>query len=259
MQRQFGNTISVEADYVFSKGRDEKDVVENINLSFNPATGVNNPFSNRALRPFPDWGVVSMNTHLARSEYHALQTGLTKRFSDRWQASATYTLSGLWNADTKPFSGLTQVPFFTVPDLGGEWGLSADDQRHRGVFSGIWQVGRGFQVSALHFFLAGIRLSGSYGGDLRGTGAGNSARLRPDGTVVPRNSLIAPAQNRTDFRVQQRIPLGGRLSIDGIAEIFNVFNRPNWGIGTVESTRTQYLQHVTAQFRSMQFGFRLTY
>jgi hypothetical protein len=259
VQRQIGDAIAVEADYVYSKGRDEKDVVENINLSFNPATGTNYPFSNRAMRPYPDWGVVSMNTHLARSEYHALQTGLTKRFRNRWQGSAIYTLSGLWNADTKPFSGLEPVPFFTVPDLGGEWGLSADDQRHRGVFTGIWQVGRGFQFSALHYFLAGIRLSGSYGGDLRGTGAANSARLRPDGTVVPRNALIAPSQNRTDIRLQQRFPLLGRLSIDGIAEVFNLFNQTNFGIGTVESNRTQYLQPVTGQFRSMQFGFRLTY
>ena len=72
-----------EADYVYSKGRDEKDVVDNINLTFNPATGANYPSSNRALRPYPDWGVVSMNTHLARSAYHGLQTGFTKRFSNQ--------------------------------------------------------------------------------------------------------------------------------------------------------------------------------
>jgi len=52
-----------------------------------------------------------------------LQTSINKRFSNRWQGSATYTLSGLWNADTKPFSGLEQTTFVTVPDLGGEWGL----------------------------------------------------------------------------------------------------------------------------------------
>ena len=110
-QRQFGRTMAVEADYVYSKGTHEKDVVDNINLAFNPATGANYPVTDRARLPFPDWGVVSMNTHLGRSAYHGLQTGFTKRFSDRWQASATYTLSGLWNADTQPFSGLTQVPF----------------------------------------------------------------------------------------------------------------------------------------------------
>ena len=258
-QRQLGNTMSFEADYVYSKGTDEKDVVENINLSYDPATGANFPSSNRALRPYPDWGVVSMNTHLARSGYHGLQTAFTKRFNHNWQASATYTLSGLWNADTKPFSGLEPVPFETAPDLGGEWGLSADDQRHRAVFNGIWQVGHGFQVSALHFLAAGIRLSSSWGADVRQTGAANSQRLRPNGTIIPRNSLIAPAQNRTDLRLQQRIPLGGRFSVDGIAEVFNMFNRHNWGIGTVESNLGQYLQHISAQTRTMQFGFRLTF
>jgi hypothetical protein len=251
--------MSFDVDYVYTKGRDEKDVVENINLTFNPATGTNYPSSNRALRPYPDWGVVSMNTHLARSAYHGLLTGFTKRFSDHWQASATYTLSGLWNADTKPFSGLEQVTFETAPDLGGEWGLSSDDQRHRAVFNGIWEVGKGFQVSALHFFVAGLRLAGSWGGDLRQTGAANSARLRPDGSIVPRNALIAPKQNRTDVRVQQRIRLGGRFAIDGIAEVFNVFNNYNYGIGTVESVPSQYLQPISAQTRTAQFGFRLTF
>ena len=259
VQRQFGSTMAVEADYVYSKGTHEKDVVDNINMLFNAATGANLPFANRANRPYSDWGIVSMNAHLGRSAYHALQTGFQKRFSAHWQASATYTLSGLWNADTKPFSGLTQTDFTTVPDLGGEWSFSADDQRHRAVFNGIWQVGHGFQVSGLHYLGAGIRQGNIYGGDLRQTGATFSARLRPDGTIVPRNSLIAPPQNRTDLRLQQRVPLHGRASIDGIAEVFNMFNRPNWGIGIQENQTTQYLQHITAQTRTMQFGFRVIF
>ena len=178
-----------------------------------------------------------MNTHLGRSAYHALQTSVTKRFSNRWQGSATYTLSGLWNADTKPFSGLEQVTFDTVKDLGGEWGLSADDQRHRMVLNGIWQVGKGFQVSALHFFAAGIRARAH----LRRRSCAALARTSASVCVRTGRSFrvticIAPPQNRTDIRLQQRIPLGGRVSIDGIAEVFNAFNRPNWGIGTQEST-----------------------
>ena len=260
VQRQIGAVAAVTADYVYSKGDHEKDVVDNINLTFDPTTGVNLPFATRSTRPYRDLGVVSMNTHLGRSAYHALQTSFNKRFSNRWQGSATYTLSGLWNADTKPFSGLEQVTVATVPDLGGEWGLSADDQRHRMVLNGIWQVGKGFQVSALHFTLAGIRLAHTYGGDQRGTGCNCfGQRLRPNGTVAPRNDLLAPAQNRTDIRFQQRIPLGGRVSIDGIAEVFNAFNRPNWGIGTQESTVTQFLQHTNGQYRTAQFGFRLTF
>jgi hypothetical protein len=94
---------------------------------------------------------------------------------------------------------------------------------------------------------------------LRNTGATFSGRLRPDGTIVPRNSIISPPQNVTSLRAQQRIPLPGRLSIDAIAEVFNIFDRPNWTIGTEESQRAQYLQHTNAQYRSAQVGFRLTF
>ena len=258
MQRQFGNTIAIEADYVYSQGRDEKDVIDNVNLTFNPATGVNYPAADRARRVDPRWGNASMSVHTGRSSYHALLTQLTKRFSNRWQASATYTLSGLWNSESRPFTGLQEVPFDTAPDLGGEWGLSQDDQRHRFVFNGIWQVGHGFQVSGLHFFSAGNRLATNYGGDNRQFGGG-SGRLRPDGTIVPRNTQLGPAQNRTEMRLQQRIPLPAGMSIDGIAEVFNLFNRTNYTLGLSESLPAQYLKPTAGQFRTMQFGFRLSF
>jgi hypothetical protein len=146
-----------------------------------------------------------------------------------------------------------------VPDLGGEWGFSESDQRHRAVFNAIWQVGRGFQVSGMHYLGAGIRQAHIYGGDLRNTGATFSGRLRPDGTITPLNGIIAPPQNRTDLRLQQRIALPGRLSVDGIVEVFNIFDRPNWTIGTQESATTQFLQYTNAQYRTAQVGFRVTF
>jgi hypothetical protein len=203
-------------------------------------------------------GIISMIPHNTRSELRSIQTAFTKRMSQRWQASATYTLSWFYTAENQPFQGLQIVPFTVQPDLGNEWGYAADDQRHRAVFNGIWAVGRGFQVSGLHYFGAGIRSAGSYGGDLRNLGAGGTARLRPDGTIVPRNDFIQPMQNKTDLRVQQRVPLGGRVAIDGIAEVFNVFNRPNWGVNTTESN-ANYNKRTSGQNRSAQIGFRLTF
>ena len=122
-----------------------------------------------------------------------------------------------------------------APDLGNDFTYGQDDQRHRFVFNGIWQVGHGLQLSGIHYFGAGIRATTNYGGDLRNTGAGGSARLRPDGTIVARNSFIQPDQNKTDIRLQQRIPLGGRNSIDLIAEVFNAFNMENFSLVTQES------------------------
>ena len=97
-------------------------------------------------------------------------------------------------------------------------------------------------------------------GDVAVTGSNFSQRLRPDGTIVPRNALIFPVQNRTDLRVQQRIPLPGRISIDGIAEVFNVFNRTNYTLDTQEVNRaTTYLQPTAGQNRTAQIGFRVTF
>jgi hypothetical protein len=259
-QRQLNATTAIESDFVWFKGSHEKDVVDNINISFNPTTGQPLPFATRSTRPFPDWGVVSMNTHLGRSEYYGLQSALTKRFSSHWQGSVTYTLSKLFNATTKPFSGLYQSTLNVPYDMGGEWGVSPDDQRHRLVLNGIWNVYKGFQASALHYTGAGIHDQITYGADVRGVGCTCfDSRVMPDGTPIPKAAFIAPAQNKTDLRFQQKINIGGRRSFDLLADVFNIFNRPNWGVGENAATASQYLQHISATVRTMQFGFRLTY
>ena len=52
-QRQFGDTMAIEVDYVYYQGRFEKDVIDNINLLFNPATGANLDFRTRPTGRIP--------------------------------------------------------------------------------------------------------------------------------------------------------------------------------------------------------------
>ena len=177
---QIGSTMAFEADYVYTRGRNEKDIIDNVNLTFNPATGANYSFSDVSRRAFPDWGNISLLVRTGKSSYHGLQTSFTKRMSNRWQASATYTLSGLKDAESAPFTGdlatnrFIPVPFATAPDLGGEWAYSEADQRHRFVLNGIWEVIGGFQVSGLVYYGSGLRDAGhlrrgppQYGGRLQ--------------------------------------------------------------------------------------------
>jgi hypothetical protein len=261
---QIGSTMAFEADYVYTRGRNEKDIIDNVNLTFNPATGANYSFSDVSRRAFPDWGNISLLVRTGKSSYHGLQTSFTKRMSNRWQASATYTLSGLKDAESAPFTGdpatnrFVPVPFATAPDLGGEWAYSEADQRHRFVLNGIWEVIGGFQVSGLVYYGSGLRDAAIYGGDHRNTGSDFSQRLRLDGTIVPRNEFIQPDERRLDLGFRQRIPLGGRASVDAIAEIFNVFNANNFTLIT-EEARSDYNQPVTGQYRTMQFGFRVAF
>ena len=126
------------------------------------------------------------------------------------------------------------------------------------MFNGIWEVGGGFQVSGLVYHGSGIRDASFYGGDERETGADFSMRLRPDGTIVPRNTFIQPDENRVDMRVQQRIPLGGRAGVDLIAEVFNVFNANNFTL-VAEEGASDFAEPETGQFRTVQFGVRVTF
>jgi hypothetical protein len=264
-ERQLGAVTVVEADYIFTKSRDEGWQQQNVNIAFNPATGVNYPNSNRSLLPYPDFGVVAMTVQNGRSTYHGLQTAVTKRMSHHWQGAVTYTLSGLWDALGKPLQGVPGstpqvVTFELAPDLNGEYGLSSSDLRHRAVLSGIWEVYGGFQVSATHYTAVGQRAQTIYGGDLRNLGGSDTSiqRLRPNGTIVPRNAFVQPARNRTAVRLQQRIVLPARVSLDLIAEAFNVFNNTNMTINTQENNAL-YLKPTSGEFRTMQVGFRVMF
>jgi hypothetical protein len=258
-QRQLGSTMAFEADYAYTGTR--RDVyLRNSNLSYNPATGTNYAFNDLAHLPYPNFGLVPTYYADGWSNYHGLQTAFTKRFNNNWQASATYTLSGYWDAN-----GVPNVGFDVAPDLGGEYTLATGDQRHRAVFNGIWQLKRGLQLSGLYFYGSGLRYATTYGGDLRNVGVAGVGRLRPDGTIVPRNSFVGKPIHRADLRVQQRIPLIGRAAVDGIFEIFNVFNHANYGsYTTVEALGAAYGQpsqnsNVAYQPRMLQLGFRFAF
>jgi hypothetical protein len=257
-QRQIGETISVQADYSYTGSRGLA-YVRNANLSYDPATGANYPFTDLSRLPYPDWGTAPMYFGNGYSNYHGLETAIRKRFNDRWQASATYTLSGLWDADGSP-----SVGFEVAPDLGGEYSLATTDQRHRAVFNGIWELGHGFQLSGVYYFGSGLRYNTTYGADLRGVGVGGTNRLRPDGTIVPRNNFVGQPVHRMDTRLQRRFRIRRSIAIDGIVELFNLFNHANYGSYTTAEVSAAYGRPspstaVVYQPRMMQLAFRLVF
>jgi hypothetical protein len=261
--------MAIEADYVYVGSRDQDTSAglranKQINLSYNPATGANYPFSDISKRPYPEWGVVALFNPGYRSNRHALQTAFTKRFSQGWQASGTYTLSVLRDAYPPAYSGLAPVSFPVVPDLTDEYGLGVSDQRHRAVFNGIWQLPYGFQLSGLYFFGSGERFETRWGTDLRDIGTEGPDRLRPNGSIVPRNNFVGKPIHRVDLRAQRRFPLGGRAGIDGILELFNAFNHANFGSYVTQEVARNYgapAQTAAVEYgpRTLQLGFRFAF
>ena len=265
-QRQLRSDLGFEMDYVRNRSRNEKVLHSNANVRYNPTTGINLPFSNVANRVYPEWGAIGYYAYTGESDYHGLQTTLTKRFSDRWQFSGNYSLSEVKNDDPSlPISGHELVSFAVAPDLGGEYGPAATDQRHRAVFNGIFEVGKGFQLSGLYFFGSGQRQEVVCGGDRRDIqGASPPSRLCANGTIVPRNDFVQDPIHRVDMRLQQRVPLGGRVSVDGILELFNVFDRANYQTYTLDQSSPRYglpnqSTNLSYAPRTMQLGFRVTF
>ena len=114
VQRQIGSDIGVTADYSFNGQRKDRVTGYNINLSFNPATGLNYPFTDISHRPYPEWGQVPMDIFAGHNNYNGLETSFTKRMSHRWQASGTYTLSTYRDSQPAPWSGVMNPVAFAV-------------------------------------------------------------------------------------------------------------------------------------------------
>jgi hypothetical protein len=263
-QRQIGSVAAFEMDYVSNRSRNEKVIQENVNVSFDPRTGNPLPYSNAATRPYPAFGIISVTPYMGWSNYHGLQSAFTKRFSNRWQGAVTYTLSWLKNATPRPLSGTRIVDFDVPADLGNEYTYAENDQRHRLVFNGIFQPGFGFQVSGVYFYGSGERGQITAGDLNRDLGAWAVERLREDGSIIPRNSFVGDPIHRLDVRLQERIPLGGRVSVDGIFEVFNVFDRGNFGSYDLDESSRTFLQpqqntDLAYAPRTLQLGFRLTF
>jgi len=261
MERQIGDDMAVSVDLAIIEGRGEGGrgfFNRNINLTYNPETGANYPFTDKSRRPFPNWGPVVQEQFGVETTSRNLDFSFTKRMSQRWQASGTYTLGYLWDYEPPP-----NVGFPLAADFGGQRTYAILDQRHRAVLNGIWEPGFGFQVSGLYFYGSGQRFATTYGGDLRRMGANSTNRLRPDGSIVPRNNFVGRPIHRVDMRLQRRFGLS-RLNVEGMLEVFNLFNHENFGSYTTNESSASYGQpsantNVAYQPRTVQLGFRMTF
>jgi hypothetical protein len=271
-QRQVGATMALTSDFNFVGARQERLDLSNLNLSYNAATGLNNPFTTVGLRPIPGWGLILASVNTGRSNYRGWETAFNKRMSDNYQYSVTYTLAGLWDDDPLPYAidctredaeswcVMGPVPFAVAPDLGGEYGLATSDQRHRAVFNGIWELPMGFQLSGLYFFGAGARYAPTSGGDRRNRGTATGSRLRADGSIVERNSLVGKPIHRVDFRFSKTFPVGPRVRIEGMVDAFNLFNHRNHNQYVLSEASALYGQPSDGVLaRRLQLGFRATF
>ena len=270
-QRQLADAVSFEANFLYTGGRGEERSTQG-NLTYNQATGANNPFSNVSQRAFPGYAVVNFEYLAQRSNYYGADFTLTKRYADNWQLTASYTAA--WFKDARPDrmnwvfrnGTLTReaIGFALASDMGGEYTYASTDQRGRATLNGIWDIGRGLQLSGIYFYASGTRRQTDTGDDNRNEGNQSEERLNEDGTIVPRNSFVGLPIHRVDIRLQQRIPLGGNVGVDGMFEVFNLMNHDNFGSYETETTNSAFGQpevnsNIAYQPRIIQLGIKISF
>jgi hypothetical protein len=207
---------------------------------------------------------VAVIENTASSDYDALELGLLKRFSRRFQFEAHYVASAA-TTDSMFFGEVdTGIPNqFGVGDP-GDRAPSDYQQTHRLVAHGLFEIPFGMQLSAVATLGSGLPVNPLTGLDDNGDGYRSD---RPVG--LARNSFRTPAQAAFDVSLARRVQLREGLKLELRGEAFNLFNRSNfvrlnstYGNGATPDAR--FLQPLAGlqnsdPARQFQFGARLIF
>ena len=270
VQRQLPWQFAIDAAYVGNRGTNFA-YLRNINQLPLGFTIANPPPNNTtdAIRPYRGYTSVNIIEFGAESEYHGLQTRLTRRFGQRFTANVGYTLArALDHLDTDNAA----IGYYL--DLDREWGPSGLDRRHQLTIDYVFELpdagtkwfntalGRavldGWQLSGISRFWSGQPLTITSNGNPGTTGGGVRAdyiggeiypaeqtRLqwfnplvfaRPaDGTLgsTAKGFLRGPGINQWDISLFKNSRLGDRVNVQFRLETFNTFNHVQFlGINT---------------------------
>jgi hypothetical protein len=286
MQQQIGGRISVELNYVGTKGSSQQQA-EPINI---PAPG---PGNIQARRPYPRFGNLNINSQALSSEYHALQAKLQKRVTNGFWYLASYTYSrslttapapgigGNFTYDTGPSS--FDIPHLLTVSFGAELPFG----RGKHFLSGAGPVANalvgGWQLQSIVNYRSGLPFTPTVSRDIANTGAANqrpnrigsgeaanptldawfdkSAFVEPAAFTYGnsgRSILRADHQWNVDASLFKRFAGNGSTRIEFRAEAFNLLNtpyfaEPNSAIDTAAAGRVTATSN---NARQLQFGLK---
>ncbi|HEU4506815.1 MAG TPA: TonB-dependent receptor [Pyrinomonadaceae bacterium] len=248
VEREFGDGYVLRADYLRNIGTHF--IIGRVigTVPFNPVVGG------------PE--IVKNLESSVRTKYDGLLLSFEKRFANRHQFRASYTLSRAAN-----YANDDQIPFSNGPidsnDLRREYGPTPNDQRHRFSFSGVFQLPWDVRVSPILSVASSVpidillpdgssrvcELQRNAGARQFRTGAELNAALsqinaaggslcpNPDPSTGFKPRVLVPLVNDNlelgdnfsslDLRVSKVFRLGERWRIEPIAEVFNLFNVTN--------------------------------
>lgn len=235
VQREIARDLVARADYVHNFG---------VRFIIGRTIGVvNNPVVGGPDR------VVNLESSV-KTKYDGLLLSLEKRFANRYQFRASYTLSKAFN-----YANDDQIPFSNGPvnpnNVQLEYGPTPNDRRHYFTFSGAVELPYGIQLAPIVTLASGAPmdillpdassripvLQRNAGGRLFKSGAelnGFLQKLNAAGGVnrqplplVRDDARFNDGFSSFDLRLSKVFKLGEKARLEPIIEVFNLFNVTN--------------------------------
>ncbi len=235
VQYEFVKDFVVKADFLHNLGTNFI-IGRNIGVVNNPVVGG------------PD-RVVNLESSV-KTKYDGLLLSLEKRFSNRYQFRASYTLSKAFN-----YANDDQIPFSNGPvnpnNVQLEYGPTPNDRRHYFTLSGALELPFGFQLAPLVTLASGVPmdillpdastripvLQRNAGGRLFKTGADLNrflTQLNAAGGVngqrlplVRDGARFNDSLSSFDLRLSKVFRFGDKARLEPMIEAFNLFNVTN--------------------------------
>lgn len=297
VQRQLPASVVLDVAYVGTLGRHLSGLTQVNEVPFgaqflpqnqNPAGGV---LPDNFFRPYPGYANIPTVRFNLTSNYHSLQTQLTRRFSHGLEFGAAYTWSKAMDyTDTWNGTVGTYVPIRIY-----NYGPAGYDRRNNLTANFLWSLPKGsrlwnsaisrtvldnWQISGIASFISGAPtpLSFTTTNSLNITGGGDPARLRLTGnpqlggkrsfnqwfntSVVneplvgtqgnaPYAPFVGPGTNNWDTAIFKNVPIKDRLLFQLRIETYNTFNHTQFAGVNTTATFDATGQQVNAKFGSI--------
>jgi outer membrane receptor protein involved in Fe transport len=216
-QRLGNSGLYLDIEGIYSEG-DNEFIIRDTNWSGNDNPG----------RPNPYYYQINMYTNEGHSKYKALMMSLNGTLSGGHIIACNVTYGDKQNIADDFSPVLTNYPSDPA-DIEAEWGRGRSDEQWRVALTGIFRLPANFTIAPIYRYGSGQpwnrRLGYDYNGDLR-TGD------RMEG--VPRNSEDGPSFSTFNLRITWTLDVGNG-GIDFIAEAFNLFNRVNYDVNSIDN------------------------
>jgi hypothetical protein len=276
-QKQLGPLMAFDVDYT---DLEEMRMVRSrdVNLFYDPVTGYNLDPAKFG-RPNPAWGQNQWLTSDGRTQTRNISSSFQRRFSHDFQANITYTKTLSMKDNTTGFGYFANNQF----DPNGDWADSAGLQDHTFRANGIVTLPWDFSLAASYFYGSGSRYNASSSTTPFGKPGANRLNIGAPitipvamldrwegpaviatGSVWPRDALVGLPLHKVDLRLTSHIKVYNGLKVELLAEVFNVFNRANYGSYNTTITNAAFGQPLANSGnayvpRSGQLGVRVTF